>query len=142
VLPRADKAWKSRLPIDGEADEPYIAVISRTGFAAAKELLPLIVDKDADPCPYGDAILDALVLEGRCGILVSEGNGSPEQTELIAELVALEAAYPWILRQEDLKALQEKSVPKLALRYQFPEGTVSTLLHPKYIALIQKALNS
>ncbi|MBA2589460.1 MAG: hypothetical protein H0U98_12640 [Alphaproteobacteria bacterium] len=109
-----------------------------------EELLHIIVDKDVDHCPYGDEILDVLVLEGHCGILVSKGNGSPKQSELIAELAAQETLYPWELRQEDMKLLEKKetSIGKLTLKYQLPEGTVSTLLHPRYIELIEKAKNS
>jgi hypothetical protein len=32
TAPAADKLWKSRRPVDGGADEPYITVISAIGF--------------------------------------------------------------------------------------------------------------
>ncbi len=43
-----------------------------------------------------------------------------------------------------MKLLEKKetSIGKLTLKYQLPEGTVSTLLHPRYIELIEKAKNS
>jgi hypothetical protein len=105
-------------------------------LVAAKELFQILVDEDADLCPYGDEILDALVLEGHIGILGTM-EGSKGQTELIAELAAQETLYPLSHREHDLK--NGASIGKLALRYGIPEGTVSTMLNPRYIHLVGKA---
>lgn len=112
-------------------------------FVAAKELFELLIGTDEDMSPYGDETLDTLVFEGHIGIISLE-NGSKAQTELISELAAQETLYPLSHRMRDLEHVHPKgtlTVGKLSLKYGLPEGTVSTVLNPKYLAIIQRARN-
>ncbi len=60
-------------------------------FVAIKELMHIIVDKDDDDLtPYGDVILEKLVLEGHIGVLSGDGDSPPAQSELVAEIAAIE----------------------------------------------------
>ena len=112
-------------------------------LVAAKELFEILVaDKPEDMCPYGDEILDALVFEGHIGIISPANGGDKGQTELISELAAMETLYPLAHQDEDFKNLHPSgslTIGKLSLKYGIPEGTISTMLNPKYRSALSKA---
>jgi hypothetical protein len=112
-------------------------------LVAAKELFELLIGKPEDMSPYGDEILDVLVLEGHVGIISPENpNGDKAQTELLSEIAAMETLYPMAHRKIDLESMHPKgtlTVGKLSLKYGIPEGTASTLLNARYIAQIERA---
>ena len=114
-------------------------------LVAAKELFEVLIAEEGDMCPYGDEILDSLVLEGHIGIISPEiGNGNHCQTELISEIAAMETLYPLGMRARDIGQLHPNgplTIGKLSLKYGIPEGTVSTLVNPRYLKTIERAKN-
>lgn len=111
-------------------------------LVAAKELFELLIGTPDDMCPYGDEILEMLVLEGHVGIIGGPGDGSNGQTELISELAAMETLYPLSHRLVDLENMRPKgplTIGKLSLKYGIPEGTVSTLINRRYISIMSDA---
>jgi len=115
-------------------------------FAALKELMHILVDKDEDDLtPYGDVILEKLVLEGHIGILSGNGDEAPAQSELVAEIAAIEVIYPVDRRHADRNALasedSEITMSQLGLRYEAPGPIVSTALNEEYLTFIITALS-
>lgn len=112
-------------------------------LVAAKELFEILIGTDDDMCPYGDEILETLVLEGHVGIISpANPNGTNGQTELISELAAMETLYPLGHRKLDIEQLHPKgvlTVGKLSLKYGIPEGTVSTVINSRYMEALRKA---
>ena len=114
-------------------------------FVALKELMHIIVDKDEDDLtPYGDVILEKLVLEGHIGVLSGNGDEPPAQSELVAEIAAIEVIYPVGLRKSDIEAIHDpdKDVTpsKIGLKYEAPQPIVSTALNSDYMGFIIAAL--
>lgn len=112
-------------------------------FVAAKELLHLVVDSDEDMSPYGDETLDKLVREGHIGVISQNGDDAPAQSELIAEVAAMELLYPIQCRVTDVKMLVDGTTTqqKLALHYGVPVNFVDTALSPDYLGVIKAAFN-
>lgn len=110
-------------------------------FVAAKELLHLIIDKDEDMSPYGDETLDKLVRDGHIGIISQNGDKPPAQSELIAEVAAMELLYPLQNRQADLHDVgaDKTSFAKLSLRYAIPANFIDTVFSDGYLKTLQKA---
>ena len=109
----------------------------------AKELLHLVIDNDDDFNPYGDETLEYLVELGHFGWLNS---GDPfagfVQSEVVAEIAALEVLYPLRFRSADLKKLHDKDTTRAALGviYEIPSQYVATALNDDYLGLQIKAL--
>jgi hypothetical protein len=113
-------------------------------LVAAKELFELLVAGEEDMCPYGDEILETLVLEGHIGIISVENpnGGNGHQTELISELAAMETLYPLGHRLKDIEKLHPKgalTIGKLSLQYGIPEGTAATMVSSRYRKTLEKA---
>lgn len=112
-------------------------------FVALKELMHVIVDGNAeDWTPYGDIILEKLVLEGHIGVLSGNGDEAPAQSELVAEIAAIEVIYPLQLRAAEAKEVSEQttSIATLSVKYEAPPPIVSTALNTDYLAVILGAL--
>ena len=114
-------------------------------FVAFKELMHILVDKDDDDLtPYGDVILEKLVLEGHIGVLSGDGDTPPAQSELVAEVAAIEVIYPGALRDEDLARIQdpnsETTMSKIGLLYEAPRPVIGTALNLDYLGFICEAL--
>lgn len=114
-------------------------------FVAIKELMHIIVDKDDDDLtPYGDVILEKLVLEGHIGVISGIGDDAPAQSELVAEVSAIEVIYPIGRRRADKARLLDEAddltQSQLELAYRAPGPIVSTALNDNYIAFIVEAL--
>jgi Zn-dependent peptidase ImmA (M78 family) len=103
-------------------------------FVAAKELLHLIIDKDEDMSPYGDETLDKLVRDGHIGIISQNGDKPPAQSELIAEVAAMELLYPIQNRPSDLGDVkaEKSSFAKLSIRYGIPPNFIDTVFSEGY----------
>lgn len=103
-------------------------------FVAAKELLHLIIDKEEDMSPYGDETLDKLVRDGHIGIISQNGDHAPAQSELIAEVAAMELLYPIQNRAADVEGLEKASLTysKLAIRYGIPVNFIDTIFSTGY----------
>jgi hypothetical protein len=100
-------------------------------FVALKELMHIIVDGAAeDLTPYGDVILEKLVLEGHIGVFSGNGDEPPAQSELVAEIAAIEVIYPIALRSADAEALErgETTLAALEVKYEAPAPIISTAL--------------
>ena len=114
-------------------------------FVALKELMHIIVDKDEDDLtPYGDVILEKLVLEGHIGVISGDGDAPPAQSELVAEIAAIEVIYPIGLRRADSDAIDDElsdvTPSKLGLKYEAPGPVISTALNKEYLSFIVAAL--
>jgi hypothetical protein len=116
-------------------------------FVAIKELMHILVDKDDDDLtPYGDVILEKLVLEGHIGVISGNGDAPPAQSELVAEVAAIEVIYPIGLRKSDSEKLKDSNneitMNKIGLIYEAPGPIVSTALNAEYLGFIVSALKS
>jgi len=116
-------------------------------FVALKELMHILVDKDEDDLtPYGDVILEKLVLEGHIGVISGNGDDPPAQSELVAEVAAIEVIYPIGLRRADSEEIQnpdsEITMSKIGLKYEAPGPIISTALNLEYLGFIVAALES
>lgn len=116
-------------------------------FVAIKELMHILVDKDDDDLtPYGDVILEKLVLEGHIGVLSGDGDSPPAQSELVAEVAAIEVIYPVVLRRADSDDIKdpesEMTMSKIGLKYEAPSPIVSTALNSDYLGFIITALDA
>ena len=111
-------------------------------FVSSKELLHLIIDKDEDMSPYGDETLDKLVRDGHIGVISQNGDKPPAQSELIAEVAAMELLYPMQNREGDLKLLSDEktSMRKLSIQYGIPDNFVETAFDTGYLSVLQKAI--
>lgn len=112
-------------------------------FVAVKELMHLIVDCDEEDCtPYGDELLDELLLKGHIGILSTVPEKAQVQTELVAEVAAMLVLYPEQARLADRQAINEgtTTIAKLSLKYEIPEGVVHSILNPEFENLLKAAL--
>ena len=115
-------------------------------FVALKELMHILVDKDEDDwTPYGDVILEKLMLEGHIGVISGNGDEPPAQSELVAEIAAIEVIYPVVCRKEDSERLKdpesEVTISKLGLVYEAPNPIVDTALNEEYLNFILAALS-
>lgn len=112
-------------------------------FVTAKELLHLIIDKDEDMSPYGDETLDKLLTDGHIGIVSQNGDKPPAQSELIAEVAALELLYPIQNREDDLKAVSSGKIThtKLAIRYGIPPNFIDTAFSNGYLSVLKNAIS-
>lgn len=114
-------------------------------FVALKELMHILVDKDEDDLtPYGDVILEKLMLEGHIGVISGDGDSPPAQSELVAEVAAIEVIYPIGLRRADAEEIEDPetdmTMSKLGLKYEAPRPIISTALNHEYLGFIIAAL--
>lgn len=137
VFARVEKYKGSKAEIDVKSSLPE----DWKRFVAAKELLHLVIDQEEDLSPYGDETLDKLVREGHIGVISQNGDAAPAQSELIAEVAAMELLYPIQNRLGDLSSLLEGKVTqqKLALHYGIPVNFVDTAFSKGYLEVIKKA---
>ena len=106
----------------------------------------ILVDKDEDDqTPYGDVILEKLVLEGHIGVISGDGDTPPAQSELVAEVAAIEVIYPVVLRRADSEEIHNPdsdiTMSKIGLKYEAPSPIVSTALNDDYLRFIVEALD-
>lgn len=114
-------------------------------FVALKELMHIIVDGAAeDLTPYGDVILEKLVLEGHIGVFSGNGDDPPAQSELVAEIAAIEVIYPADRRAADSAALErgEATMAALQVRYEAPAAIIGTALNLGYLSVLSAAMNT
>lgn len=115
-------------------------------FVAIKELMHILVDNDEDDLtPYGDHVLESLVTAQHIGGFWKPGGGQPLQSELAAEVAAIEVIYPFILRKSDADDFKN---PKsgttssiLSLKYKAPDPIISTALNDEYMGFVQSTGN-
>jgi len=112
-------------------------------FVTVKELLHLLIDKEHHFCPYGDQMIEALLQRGLIGLAseTQHPNSPPAQSELIAEIAAIEVMYPIDRRSKDLENSKGQPLPvrRVALERQMPEFYVATALHIQYTDYILAA---
>lgn len=111
-------------------------------FIATKEVLHVLIDKDEDDLsPYGDEILEKLVLDGHIGIISGNGDKPPMQSELVAEIAARETLCPLSERLNDKEKLEDggTSLAKLELKYELPTAVISSTMDTNYISWIETA---
>ena len=113
-------------------------------FVTAKELLHLLIDGDEDMSPYGDETLDQLVSDGHIGIVSQNGGKPPAQSELIAEVAAMELLYPIQNRKVDATAIDEGSTSftKLSIRYGIPVNFIDTIFSQGYRKALTRAFDN
>lgn len=112
-------------------------------FIACKELVHLLIDEEEDMSPYGDEMLEKLVRDGHIGVISNNGGDKPPmQSELIAEVTALEILYPVFERKKDFDALAkgETTIRKLALHYGLPDNFIDTGLSTDYLDFVITAI--
>ena len=113
-------------------------------FVTAKELLHILVDDERDFSPYGDQTLEELVLAGHFGWINIAGalSNGYVQSEIVAEIAALEVLYPIQFRRNDIRTLAEGLTNNIELsaRYWIPRNYISTAVNPRYLDLQIKAL--
>ena len=104
-------------------------------FVSAKEAMHPLVDQDVDLSPCGDETLDELISQGHFGLLsLSPSGNGPVQSEVMAEIAALETLYPLDCRKGDIeRLLTVETVLKIAERYAIPSSYVATALDPRYL---------
>lgn len=110
-------------------------------FVTTKELLHLVIDEEEDWSPEGSETIDQLLIESALGTEDNEGTVDNEvQSEVLAEIAAIEILYPYEFREADVRALNDETTTyvKLAMYYEIPEFVVSQALHPQYLQLCQK----
>jgi hypothetical protein len=116
-------------------------------FCAVKELAHIIIDNEADFSPYGNDRINELLDQGLIG-LASGANptGHPTQSELVAEIAAIEILYPAIQISKDLAEHQSATlsqplnVRRVALERHMPDFYASTALHPQFRTYIKTAV--
>jgi hypothetical protein len=109
-------------------------------LTAVKEHMHLLIDDEDDYSPYGDETLDTLVQEGVIGMLVADGDPFTAcQTELIAEIAAMEVLWPINLRLKEVNAARETSstefVKDISDKYRIPAPVVENMLSRSYTKL-------
>lgn len=112
-------------------------------FVVAKELLHIKIDGDEYFSPYGDQTLEELIRKGHFGLASLAPPGQePTQSEVIAEIAALEVLYPLDCRRNDVQELAAKTTTRIQLahRYGIPASYAATALDPEYLELIIKGL--
>ena len=113
-------------------------------FVAAKELLHLLIDSAEDMSPYGDETLDKLISDGHIGIISQNGDKPPAQSELIAEVAAMELLYPIQNRDADAAEIVSEGTTfaKLAIRYGIPVSFIDTVFSSGYRKALTRAYDA
>jgi Zn-dependent peptidase ImmA (M78 family) len=109
-------------------------------YVFAKELMHLVVDSEIDLSPYGDKRIEELISYGYFGDPSIEGLAcDPTQSEVIAEIVALEVLYPLHLRSEDLekRSKRETDINSIARKYGIPMTKAGIALSKRYLEQIE-----
>jgi hypothetical protein len=109
-------------------------------YVFAKELMHLVVDTEIDLSPYGDKRIEELISYGYFGDPSVDGlPGDPTQSEVIAEIVALEVLYPMHLRSGDLamRANRETDIDSIARKYGIPRTKAGLALNTRYLDQIK-----
>jgi hypothetical protein len=105
-------------------------------FVTAKELIHILLDGSEHFSPYGDKTLDELIRKGHFGLasLGPPGIG-PAQSEIVAEIAALEVLYPRNLREPDVNALAAGEITRvqIAHRYGIPPNYAATAIDLEYL---------
>ncbi|MFW5654957.1 MAG: hypothetical protein ACOCYW_04835 [Roseicyclus sp.] len=137
ILGRCEK-WDNKKAI---IDIKYDLAEDWARFVTAKELLHLIIDSEEDMSPYGDEILEKLVQEGHIGVISKNGDKPAAQSELVAEVAAIELLYPIQLRLQDYAERDRRplNMRKLALRYGIPVNFIETAFSAGYLGTIREA---
>lgn len=137
IYGRCEKYEGRRAVIDIKYDLPK----DWRRFVTAKELMHLMIDEDEDMSPYGDQTLEKLVQDGHIGVISTNGSELPSQSELIAEVAAIELLYPIQLRLDDLKETASQMVnhKKTAITYGIPINYVETAFSSQYLSVIRQA---
>ncbi len=118
--------WKDRLQIYVRANQPR----DWLRFTAVKEMCHAFIDEPADWSTEGVKTLDGVLVEYR----LTEGAVAPRtaQSEIFAELAAIELLYPYDDRVRDLAKLAapnaDLSITKIANYYGIPTAMVSRAL--------------
>jgi hypothetical protein len=118
-------------------------------FCAIKELVHILIDTEIDFSPYGNERIEELLGAGLIG-LASGVNPTaiPTQSELVAEICAIEIMYPaeqvvedWGTNKQDTGGTP-MDLDKIAIERRMPGFYVSTALHPKFRGYIVEAFRS
>jgi Zn-dependent peptidase ImmA (M78 family) len=101
-------------------------------FVAVKELCHVVIDEKEDWSPEGEKTIETLLIE----YVVNNGETAqtPSQSEILAEIAAIELMYPYDLRILDAAKLanKETSLQKIANTHKMPEEIVSRSLSKWY----------
>jgi len=116
-------------------------------FCTVKELVHILIDREGDFSPYGEHRLTDLLDKGLIGLASGVNpTQAPTQSELAAEIAAIEILYPAQQILEDLEA-QKATDPtarpnnlRIALERQMPDFYASTALHPDFRGYLLKAM--
>jgi len=116
-------------------------------FCSAKELIHLLIDGQEDVSPYGHDRIDELLAKGLIGLASGVNpTGNPTQSELVAEIAAIEILYPSSQIIMDLAALENNgedrrlNVRRVGLERQMPDFYASTALNPAFRQYVQAAM--
>jgi hypothetical protein len=108
-------------------------------FVGIKELCQVVLDTPGlDFQPDGEDTLQRLVAPASPDLSADE-NGAV-RSEVVAEYLAFEIAYPHELRLKDIKRLENKevTVAELAAHYKIPNHVVESVLSKPYLQFAQQ----
>lgn len=102
-------------------------------FVTVKELCHVIIDRPEDWSHDGCDTIERLVLGEMAGFDGDENNGL--RSEVLAERVALELAYPHEHRWADLERVRSGQITTAALaeQYNTPDEIIQRVLRPRYL---------
>lgn len=112
-------------------------------FVTAKELIHIQIDEKFEFSPHGDETLDELVRKGHFGLAsLPDLVGDPAQSEVLAEIAALEVLYPYQFREADVRALGDKEINRIQIahRYGIPNRYAATAIDPAYLRELVKQI--
>lgn len=138
------EVYKDRIEISVRSDQD----IGWKRFCAAKELMHLLIDSAQDYSPYGNDRIDEMLEKGIIGLASAKNNttGNPTQSELVAEIGAVEVLYPAKQIIKDIEQLKTEghdpiiSIPKAALIRQMPRFYVATALRQDFRTFVAAAM--
>jgi Zn-dependent peptidase ImmA (M78 family) len=108
-------------------------------FSVTKELMHLAIDEHEDWSVNGVATISDFLVE----MSIVDGNAvakNGSQSEMLAEIAAIEVLYPAEFRVSDKSDLAsgKTTLIKLSLHYEIPVFVVDKALQPWYVALSEK----
>jgi hypothetical protein len=103
-------------------------------FAVAKELMHLAIDEPEDWSIDGVETVSSYLMEMALSTKNDELAENGAQSEMLAELAAMEMLYPYQLRQLDREKMidQPSVVSKLALEFEIPRFIVARAISKNY----------
>jgi Zn-dependent peptidase ImmA (M78 family) len=103
-------------------------------FSTVKELMHLAIDEPEDWSPEGVNTLSELFIEMQLNGTSETVAANPAQSEVLAEIAAIEVLYPFEFRDKDKTELAAgaTSLSKLSLYYHLPTYVISKALSPWY----------